>query len=101
MEKHEWRKKEKQYYSPKNKPQLINVPEFKFVTIEGEGNPNSQFFSECISVLYSMSYAIKMTPKKMDIKPNGYCDYTVYPLEGVWDINEEAKKHFDGTLNKD
>ncbi|MGH1364559.1 MAG: GyrI-like domain-containing protein [Calditrichia bacterium] len=101
MEKHEWRKKEKGYYLPKNKPTVIDIPEFKFVAIKGEGNPNSPFFSEYIGVLYSISYAIKMIPKKMDVKPNGYYDYTVYPLEGVWDINDEAKKHYNGTLNKD
>jgi len=41
-----------------------------------------------------------MIPKKMSDKPPGYFDFTVYPLEGVWDINDEAKKHFSGTINK-
>ena len=36
----------------------------------------------------------------MEIKPAGYFDFTVYPLEGVWDINEAAKKHFSGTIKK-
>jgi hypothetical protein len=99
--KHEWRKKEKSIYLPKNKPELVDIPEYKFISIEGEGNPNSDFFAECIAVLYPISYAIKMTPKKQEIKPKGYYDYTVYPLEGVWDINEEAKKAFKGTINKD
>ena len=101
MKKHEWRKKEKEVYLPSNKVEFIDVPEYKFVTIQGEGNPNSQLFSECIGVLYSISYAIKMTLKKMEIKPEGYADYTVYPLEGIWDINEEAKRNFGGVLNKD
>jgi hypothetical protein len=30
----------------------------------------------------------------------GYFDYTVYPLEGVWDLNEEARNSFNGTINK-
>ena len=30
-----------------------------------------------------------------------YKDYTVYPLEGVYDINEKAKKNFNGIVNKD
>jgi hypothetical protein len=29
-----------------------------------------------------------MSPKK-GMAPEGYFDYTVYPLEGVWDIMEE------------
>ncbi|MTI32657.1 GyrI-like domain-containing protein [Xanthovirga aplysinae] len=97
--KHEWRKKEKATYLPKNKPEVLEVPEYQFITIEGEGNPNSDLFPEYIQVLYAVSYAIKMSPKK-GIEPKGYFDYTVYPLEGVWDIKEEAKKTFKGTIDK-
>lgn len=99
--KHEWRKKEKGIYFPKNKPEFINIPSYKFLTIKGEGNPNKPFFSEYIGVLYALSYAIKMTLKKRETKPPAYQDYTVYPLEGVWDISEEAKKTFSGKVNKD
>jgi len=98
--KHEWRKKEKELYLPENKPVRIKIPEFKFYTIKGKGNPNDDYFSEYIRVLYSLSYAIKMSIKK-GIEPKGYFDYTVYPLEGVWDINEEARKTFNGTIDKD
>lgn len=98
--KHEWRKKEKGIYLPKSKPEIVDVPKFKFLTIEGQGNPNNDYFTECIAALYSLSYGIKMCPKK-GIEPDGYFDYTVYPLEGVWDINEDAKKVFAGTIDKD
>jgi hypothetical protein len=97
--KHEWGKVEKGFYMPKNIPELICIPEFKFFTIEGKGNPNDDFFAEYIGVLYSLSYGVKMSPKK-GIEPKGYFDYTVYPLEGVWDLNEDAKKSFDGTFDK-
>jgi len=99
--KHEWRKKEKSIYIPKNQPELIKVPAYQFIVLSGAGNPNDEFFATCIRVLYSLSYAVKMTLKKREEKPKGYKDYTVYPLEGVWDINEEAKKNFTGILNKD
>lgn len=101
MTKHEWRKKEKGLYLPKAKPEVVDLPPFRFVTISGEGNPNSELFSECIGALYAVSYAIKMNLKKLELKPDGYCDFTVYPLEGVWDLNEKAKKEYDGTFNKD
>lgn len=97
--KHEWRKDEKQFYLPKNKPELISIPNFKFFTIEGKGNPNDDFFSEYVGVLYSLSYGVKMSPKK-GIEPKGYFDYTVYPLEGIWGLTEDAKKSFTGTINK-
>jgi len=99
--KHEWRKKEKGLYLPKSTPTLVAVPSFQFLTIQGAGNPNNPAFAEYISVLYALSYAIKMNPKKMDSPPVGYYDYTVYPLEGVWDITEEAKKTFEGKINKE
>ncbi len=99
--KHEWRKKEKSIYLPKNKPELIDIPAYKFITIRGAGNPNSEIFGDYIGVLCSMAYAIKMNLKKQDSKPQDYMDWTVYPLEGVWDITEKAKQNFDGQINKD
>ena len=98
--KHEWRKKEKELYLSGTKAVYINVPSLKYFTIQGEGNPGSDTFPDYIAALYSLSYAVKMGPKK-GMVPEGYFDYTVYPLEGIWDINEEAKKKYDGTLNKD
>jgi hypothetical protein len=98
--KHEWRKKEKEMYLPPVKPVRIRVPAFRFFTIRGTGNPNDEFFPAYIGVLYALSYAIKMSQKK-GTKPTGFYDYTVYPLEGVWDISDEAKRAFSGTIDKD
>ncbi|MGL5330725.1 MAG: GyrI-like domain-containing protein [Peptostreptococcaceae bacterium] len=89
--KYEWRKKEKEYYMPKEKPQITEIPKFKYFTIKGQGNPNDESFKEHIEALYSLSYAIRMMPKK-GITPNGYFEYTVYPLEGVWDLTEKGRK---------
>jgi hypothetical protein len=97
--KHEWKKQEKLIYLPKNKPEIVKVPPFKFFSIKGKGNPNDSFFGETIGVLYSLSYAVKMSPKS-GIAPEGFFDYSVYPLEGVWDLIEEARKNYNGTLNK-
>ncbi len=96
--KHEWRKHEKNLYVPKSKPELVTVPEQKFFMIKGKGKPNSEEFSEKINVLYSLSYAVRMMPKG-GYTPEGYFEYTVYPLEGIWDLTEEGRKLT--TLNKD
>lgn len=98
-QKQEWKKDEKQFYVPKNKPEIIHIPRFKFFTIEGKGNPNDDFFGDYIATLYSLAYAVKMSQKK-GIEPKGYFEYTVYPLEGIWDLQDEAKKNFTGTINK-
>jgi hypothetical protein len=96
---HEWKKAEKGFYLPGPKPELIKIPAFNFFSIDGEGDPNDKNFAEYIGVLYSLSYAVKMSPKK-GMAPDNYFEYTVYPLEGVWDISEEAKKNPSAKLDK-
>lgn len=96
--KFEWRKHEKDLYLPKEKPVLVTVPKQKFFMISGKGNPNSEEFSEKIGVLYSLAYAVRMMPKQ-GFTAEGYFEYTVYPLEGIWDLTEEGRKL--DTLNKD
>jgi hypothetical protein len=97
--KQDWKKVDKQYYLPKAKPELIKVPPFKFFSINGQGDPNDKPFQENIGVLYSLAYAIKMSPKN-NFAPKDYFEYTVYPLEGIWDLTEEAKKSNSNTLDK-
>lgn len=99
MMKQDWKKVDKQYYLPKTKPELIKVPPFKFFSIPGQGDPNEKPFQENIAVLYSLSYAVNMSPKN-NFAPKDYFEYTVYPLEGIWDLTEEAKKSNSETLDK-
>jgi len=98
MKKYEWRKHAKELYLPKTEPAAIEIPAMKFFTIEGSGNPNSEPFEKNIEILYALSYAIRMLPKK-GITPDGYVEYTVFPLEGHWDLDEEGRKL--DYLNKD
>lgn len=91
LSKFEWRKELKELYLPKKQPTVIDIPEMKFFTIEGNGNPNGERFNELVEVLYGLSYAIRMMPKK-GITPAGYYEYTVFPLEGHWDLDEEGRK---------
>ncbi|WP_078380668.1 GyrI-like domain-containing protein [Sutcliffiella halmapala] len=91
MKKFEWRKELKELYLPKNQPTVVEVPAMQFFTIEGSGNPNSEGFKENIETLYTVSYALRMMPKK-GITPEGYYEYTVFPLEGIWDLDEEGRK---------
>ena len=92
MKKFEWRKELKELYLPKKDPVKIEVPQMKFFTVEGRGNPNtSKEFKDSIEILYSLSYAIRMMPKK-GITPEGYFEYTVFPLEGHWDLDEEGRR---------
>jgi len=90
--KYEWKKQEKDLYLPQETPTVITIPKHKFFAIKGKGNPNEADFSERISVLYSLAYAVRMMPKSGFI-PNGYFEYTVYPLEGVWEGGNVSDKN--------
>lgn len=96
--KHEWRKKEKDTYLPKEKPVELDVPAFNYLTITGQGNPNSPEFAEKVQALYALSYTIRMMPKG-GVTPEGYFEYTVYPLEGLWNLTESGRQ--TETLDKD
>ena len=96
--KYEWRKEEKHLYFPKEEPALVEIPKAKFICIKGKGNPNREDFSHRIEALYSIAYTIRMMPKN-GFNPDGYFEYTVYPLEGLWDLTEEGRK--SKVLNKD
>jgi len=92
MKKFEWRKELKNLYLPKREAVKIEVPKMKYFTVEGSGNPNtSKQFKENIEILYSLSYAIRMMHKK-GIMPEGFFEYTVFPLEGHWDLDEVGRK---------
>jgi hypothetical protein len=87
----EWKKTEKEIYLPAKTPATITIPKMKYFCISGVGNPNTEIFQQKISVLYSLSYAVRMMPKS-GFTPEGYEEYTVYPLEGVWDLTEAGKQ---------
>ena len=89
--KHEWKKHEKNLYLPKNVPALISVPKLRYFAIEGKGNHNSKAFSEGVAVLYSLAYSVRMMPKSGYV-PDGYFEYAVYPLEGLWQGCDPADK---------
>ncbi|NLY80417.1 MAG: hypothetical protein GX072_11185 [Lysinibacillus sp.] len=91
MSKFEWRKELKELYLPGKNPVIIDVPEMKFFSLSGRGNPNGEEFQQHVETLYALAYAIRMMPKK-GIIPEGYFEYTVFPLEGHWDLDEEGRK---------
>lgn len=85
MEKLDYKKEYKDLYLPKQKPTLIEVPKMKFIMVEGMGNPNSNNgeYQKAIKILYGLSFTIKMS-KMGENKINGYFEYVVPPLEGLW-----------------
>lgn len=94
-----WKKDDKEIYLPSKKPSIVNIPKMKYFTVTGEGDPNSFEFQINVKKLYALSYGVKMSPKK-GIAPENYEQYTIYPLEGHWDISDEAKRLNKGFQDK-
>lgn len=84
--KYEWRKLDKKLYQGPKTPVVIEHPVQSFIMLNGQGNPNKADFSERVSALYSLAYAIKMEYKNAHHQE--FIDFTVYPLEGIWQQTE-------------
>ena len=88
----DYKKEYKDLYSPKTKPMIIDVPEMNFVAVEGKGDPNDKDgeYPDAMKVLYGIQFTIKMS-KMGDYTPDGYFDYVVPPLEGLWWLEDNAE----------
>lgn len=84
MEKLDYKKEYKDLYQPAAKPSLIDVPEMRFFAVDGAGDPNtSPAYKEAMEILYGLSFTVKMS-KMNGTQPEGYFEYVVPPLEGLW-----------------
>lgn len=81
----DFKKAYKEYYLPKNKPEILTVPPVRYIAVRGEGDPNVEggAYQQAISVLYAVAYTLKMS-YKTDHKIEGFFEYVVPPLEGFW-----------------
>lgn len=81
MEKYDVKRAHKKLYLPSTKEFTeVDVPEFRYLAIEGIGDPNrSTAYGEAVEALYSVSYAVKFASKR-DLGR----DAVVGPLEGLW-----------------
>ena len=81
----DFKKEYKELYAPKKGPSIVEVPTMRFVAMRGSGDPNDAegAYQRAISVLYAISYTIKMS-KKGSRQIDGYVDFVVPPLEGFW-----------------
>ena len=81
----DYKKEYKEFYMPKNKPSIVDVPKMNYIAVRGKGNPNDEDgeYKQAIGLLYGIAYTIKMS-KKTDHQINGFFDYVVPPLEGFW-----------------
>ena len=81
----DYKKEYKEFYIPKNKPTIVDVPKMNYIAVRGKGNPNEEDgeYKQAIGLLYAIAYTIKMS-KKTDHQIDGFFDFVVPPLEGFW-----------------
>ena len=81
----DFKKEYKEFYMPKNQPEIVTVPKTNYIAVRGKGDPNEEGgdYQAAIAVLYSVAYTLKMS-YKTDYRIEGFFDYVVPPLEGFW-----------------
>ena len=81
----DFKKEYKEFYMPKNKPEIVDVPSANYIAVRGKGDPNEEggAYQQAIGVLYAIAYTIKMS-YKTDHHIEGFFEYVVPPLEGFW-----------------
>ena len=81
----DFKKEYKEFYMPKNTPEIVTVPKANYIAVRGKGNPNDEggAYQNAIGVLYAIAYTLKMS-YKTEHKIAGFFEYVIPPLEGFW-----------------
>ena len=81
----DFKKEYKEFYLPKNTPEIVTVPPAHYIAVRGQGDPNEEggAYQKAIGVLYAVAYTLKMS-YKTDHRIEGFYEYVVPPLEGFW-----------------
>ena len=81
----DYKKEYKEFYLPPKTPGIVTVPAMRFLAVRGQGDPNEEggAYKQAIGMLYAVTFTIKMS-KMGKHKPEGYFDFVVPPLEGLW-----------------
>jgi hypothetical protein len=81
----DFKKEYKELYQPATAPSIVQVPSMNYIAVKGKGDPNAEGseYKRSIEMLYGIAYTLKMS-KMGSHKMEGYFDYVVPPLEGLW-----------------
>lgn len=99
-EKVDFKKTLASYRAPIGSFEIIEMPELRYLMIDGHGDPNAEPYEEALQALYPVAYKLKFASKR-DLGR----DYVVPPLEGLWwaeDMSlftsERDKSRWDWTM---
>ncbi len=81
----DYKKAYKELYMPPCAPTIVTVPKINYIAVRGKGNPNAENgeYKDSIGLLYGIAFTVKMSYKGSH-KIEGYFEYVVPPLEGLW-----------------
>ena len=81
----DYKKEYKEFYLPPTTPGIVTVPAMNFLAVRGQGDPNEEdgAYKQALGMLYAVAFTIKMS-KMGKHKLEGYFDYVVPHLEGLW-----------------
>ncbi len=81
----DYKKEYKDFYLPPRAPGIVTVPAMNFLAVRGQGDPNQEdgAYKQALGMLYAVAFTIKMS-RKGQHQLEGYFDYVVPPLEGLW-----------------
>ncbi|BBB63442.1 hypothetical protein UNDKW_5169 [Undibacterium sp. KW1] len=69
------------YQASANAVAEVDVPDFHFLMIDGQGDPNSSsHYAAAVEALFTVAYTLKFMVRKS----SAAIDYAVMPLEGLW-----------------
>lgn len=95
---YDYKKEYKEFYLPTLNPPIVEVPPMNYIAVRGKGDPNDGGgeYRQAMNILYSVAFTIKMS-KMGDTRIEGYFDYVVPPLEGLWwqELDGKAVAGFD------
>ena len=96
----DFKKAYKEFYLPSRTPSIVTVPVMNFLAVRGQGDPNEEdgAYKQALELLYTLAYTIKMS-KMGKHHLEGYFDYVVPPLEGLW--RQEGVQGVDYTRKAD
>lgn len=81
----DFKKEYREFYMPKNKPEIVSVPAASYIAVRGKGDPNEEDgeYQRAVGVLYALAYTLKMSYRG-GREIAGFFEYVVPPLEGFW-----------------
>lgn len=82
---YDFKKEYKELYVPATEPGIVRVPVMNYLAVRGKGDPNEEggAYKRALEQLYGVAYTLKMSYKG-DYRIEGFFEYVVPPLEGLW-----------------